>query len=447
MALTGLAFLGVYLAGLAMALFRNPVFGFYTYMLAFYGHPPSRWWGSWLPDLRWSLLAAIVTLIGLSRLPHPPGQARWYQNPFAKCLIAYVIILWMQVPLAITPNHMEGTILFTKYLVLFYIIQRLIVDQRMLEHFAIAHVLGCGYFGYLAIASDAGGRLEGVGGPGVNDANTLGMHMATGIAFAAALLLRGSRNARIVAFLCAPLILNCIILTQSRGAFLGLVVAGAALMWLKPPQVRKLFWRYAALGILAFLLLAHDFFYERVLGTFDSVVEEGTEQLDNSALSRFAIIEAQWNMFLDHPFGGGFDTTTWLSDSYIDVRWHAKEGGRSSHNTFMSVLVDQGIPGLILFVIVVLSTAFAMRRLRRMDRLGLPPEIGIYRAATGAALACTLISGIFTNYLKAEVQIWCLALIPILLRFGELHVDTYVNARQPVAAGGAGFRPDGHQQR
>jgi hypothetical protein len=61
MSITALVFVGLYVAGLVAA-FRNPMFGLCAYLWAFYNHPPSRWWGSELPDLRWSLIAAAVTL-------------------------------------------------------------------------------------------------------------------------------------------------------------------------------------------------------------------------------------------------------------------------------------------------------------------------------------------------------------------------------------------------
>jgi hypothetical protein len=63
LSLTGLIFLLAYAGGCLAALARHPVYGLMTYVGVFYLHPPSRWWGQALPDLRWSLLAALVTLI------------------------------------------------------------------------------------------------------------------------------------------------------------------------------------------------------------------------------------------------------------------------------------------------------------------------------------------------------------------------------------------------
>ena len=65
MSLTAIVFVGVYVACLGYALMRRPMYGLVAYLWAFYNHPPSRWWGDDLPTLRWSLIAAVVTLLAL----------------------------------------------------------------------------------------------------------------------------------------------------------------------------------------------------------------------------------------------------------------------------------------------------------------------------------------------------------------------------------------------
>lgn len=66
MSLTAFGFLIVYAALLLIALVRFPFAGLLAYLWAFYNHPPSRWWGADLPDMRLSLVAAIVTLIAIA---------------------------------------------------------------------------------------------------------------------------------------------------------------------------------------------------------------------------------------------------------------------------------------------------------------------------------------------------------------------------------------------
>ena len=97
MSITGAVFLLVFFAGMGLALFRDPVFGLYTYVAEFYLSPPSRWWGAALPDLRWSFLAAGVTLAALIfRLHLQPGAKSWLSTTPAKIMLIYILWFWVE---------------------------------------------------------------------------------------------------------------------------------------------------------------------------------------------------------------------------------------------------------------------------------------------------------------------------------------------------------------
>ena len=94
--------------------------------------------------------------------------------------------------------------------------------------------------------------------------------------------------------------------------------------------------------------------------------------------------------------------------------------GRSSHNTLLSVLVDQGVPGIIIALAMIITVLSLVRRFKKLDDQGLSRELGLFRAAIGATLAAILTSGMFTNYLKAEIQLWGLALLVAAYEVGKL---------------------------
>jgi hypothetical protein len=60
--ITAALFLLVYVTGLALAFWR-PVTGLCAYLWAFYMNPQGSWWGVDVPYLRYSLIAAAVTLV------------------------------------------------------------------------------------------------------------------------------------------------------------------------------------------------------------------------------------------------------------------------------------------------------------------------------------------------------------------------------------------------
>ncbi len=435
MSLTALAFLGIYGGGLILALTYHPLFGLVAYMWSFYQNPATAWWGPEVPDLRWSLIAAVVTLIatlmGQARA-HVAGTpearraltndepAPWHANGAARLLIVYVAWMWLQTLWALRGDyHLEGCILYTKYLVLFYILYRLIADRQSLELFSWAHVAGCFIWGWIAFGTEIHGRMELVLGPGVDDSNAVGAHLTTGLAFAGLLFLGLRDKRRWLAFAAIPFILNGVILTASRSALVAMLAGGAAAAVLAPRAHRRQLSVYAGLGVVLLLLLAqNEIFWERA-GT---IGETDEEQMDKSAASRVEMVKSQWRMALDYPLGTGHRGNEVLSPRYIPEEFLTAGGSRSAHNTLMAVLVDQGFPGALMFVALHLWVAVRLYRMKGLDRMGLPPSLGIYRAAAGAALAACFASGLFVNLIKLEVALWMLALLAIVDNLGRVAV-------------------------
>ena len=154
------------------------------------------------------------------------------------------------------------------------------------------------------------------------------------------------------------------------------------------------------------------------MGSIDRGIENAEER-DKSAESRLVIIQAQWEMFKDHPLGLGFNSTAYLSRAYLDTEWLTAarnedietQGGRASHNTLMSTLVDQGVPGIVLALAAIVAILRMATELNRSQLATDNSSIGLMRAAICSSLASIFVSGMFTNYLKAEVQLWMIALL------------------------------------
>ena len=445
MSLTGLAFLVCFSALLLLAFVRHPVYGLYAYLVSYYVHPPSRWWGAGLPDLRWALLAAVVTFIALMSKKQSRDEPSVFKQTPAILLILFTVWVWIQTPWALRFDlHVDFAILYTKYILLIYLLYRLLQTEADLRNFLLANLAGCGYLGYKALIARGGGRLEGVGGPDISEANALGMQFGVGIMFASMLLLILRNKIWFLVLLPIPLMANGLVQTQSRSAFLATVVAGVALWYLKPPRHNTVFYTLAGLAVFGFLSVAGAQYWER-MNTVTAVTKDESE-MDKSAESRFVIAEAQWKMFKLYPHGAGHRGPAALSPIFIPEEYLTGSGenaARSSHNTFLSVLVEQGVPGALLFFAAVIWTVNALRRLRKLDAVGFPPTLGAYRAAAGAGLVVVLVGGLFVDYLKVEIQIWCLAILLSLLRIAErdygLASTGRARRRRPLA--GAGVPP------
>jgi O-antigen ligase len=311
---------------------------------------------------------------------------------------------------------MELSILYTKYVLLFYLIYRIADTPKEVSEILLVHVIGCFYLGYLAYGANSSGRLEGVGGPDINEANALGMQLATSVMCGAmvVLLQRGWRW--VVCAAAMPFVLNGLVLTGSRGAFLSVVAGGLVLTLMRPKKNSKRFYALSALALVAFGYVANEAFWQR-MGTMNAAVDS-QQQMDTSAESRFVIMEAQVRMAALHPLGTGHRGTVELSrefiaEKYLTVLPDGSVGQRSSHNTFMTAWVEQGVPGAIMFICIVgwcFSTGLKVRRRYR----GIDADVEGHCAAICASLAVFFLAGVFVDYLKNEIQIWMFALLAAL---------------------------------
>ena len=433
MSLTAVAFILVYVILLCLSMIRGPMWGLYAYFLAFYQLPSNYWWGTELPDLRWSFVAAAVTfcsaLLDRGTGPRTDGSSTlalrpWYSTFPARCMIALCAWMWLELFWAINvPQHMEGAALYSKYVLLFALLYMLVNTPRRMETLFWCHIVGCFVWGWIAYTTEVRGRLDIALSPEGADSNLIGYHMATGLAFAGFMFVQLKGLKRWVVFAASPFILNAIILTASRGATLGLLAAGVSSVLFAPRAKRFPVYAACLLAIPLMLRLAgNDIFWER-MGT---LTQTDPQKMEGSAASRIPIIEANWRMFLDHPFGVGYRSNMFLSPQYMsDNLLTTAETGqrlRAAHNSFMASLVDYGVPGG-LFMLGMVGWSFArLVRMKCLDRRGLPSDLGAYRAALAAGLTANLVTGQFINLQKTETWFWMLAAVGCLDQMCTAHL-------------------------
>lgn len=408
---TAAAFLVFSLATVVLAFVRHPIHGLFFYLACYYVFPPSRWWGYLFGDMRWALLSAAIAALAIAL---HRGMLRpkplWLSSPPVVLLLLYALWMWIQTPWALAPaDHLYGAEKFTKCLLAYWIVYRVVDSKERVRDLLLAHTLGCALLGLYAFHQGRqGGRLDGVGGPGIDDANTLGMYFATGAMTALGIMLTQRGPRRWVALGCGAFILNGLVLTNTRGALLGLVAGGLVFMVCKARQHRRWFWGLVAAGALVLPALVDPAFVARMLTLREVAAQD--EEIDTSAQSRVELAKAQWQMFLRHPLGAGHRGTVELSTTMLEAEWQAVQGGRASHNTFLTALVEQGAPGAVLYLGLLAWFVGTLLKVRRRARLGHgDPELTTLGAALVGALAVVLVSGNTADFLMAEVQFWLYA--------------------------------------
>jgi len=275
---------------------------------------------------------------------------------------------------------------------------------------------------YRAFAS---GRLESVGGPDFSDANTLGGYLAGLLFIIAIQFFRSGWPGRVICFLAGGFAANAIVLTRSRGAVLGLAGGALAAAILAPRRYRMKVILGLVLAGLGFLYLADPQFIERT-----STITTDAEQMDASSVSRVDLAKGGMRMMLDNPLGVG------AGNFYQNIGRYAPEyAGRDAHNTFVRCGGELGLPGLIVFVTIIVSAFATLYRVMRNARDYGPPDsenLSLMAYGVTTALAAFLAYGLTHTITYVEFLWWWLALPACLTRVVENRAAEQKKARSLV---------------
>jgi O-antigen ligase len=212
------------------------------------------------------------------------------------------------------------------------------------------------------------------------DPNDLATTMALGIPIAYYLIINRTRSILyIVNMLYIPLAIFCVILTASRG---GIVIASITILVIPI----TFFWldRFNKTIVASFIMLCIIFISlwlpkntEKIERNIDRITDTPQLLREGDLNYRQIIWKAGWRLFTENAFLGigaaGFRHG--VSD-YI-------YRGKAPHNTYLSVLVDTGIIGLIIFI--------SLLSLAILPNISLPPPNNIIFIVLFVSLIVALI--------------------------------------------------------
>jgi len=414
LSVTGLTFTLLFFWACLLSLIRKPVYGLMAYTVVLFVQPPARWWGQGLLlPVRWALISAAAALVGLwihrERMSQP--AVPFLRQPFVIGFICFILWLGIQFGWEITGvNHREMFGYYVKFLLAIYLIYRCVDTQENLKLFIWAHIAGCLYFGWIVYTSYEGWRFDSFGGAGIGEANAGALSIITGVLLGASLFLAGGWRERLILLACFPFLINGITSTVSRSGFLAIVFGGLTFNVFTPVKWKPRVLFLSVLGGALFLMLTNDMYWNRIQslkyrGQEVSGVDTGSGRLD--------IIKGQLRMFRDYPMGCGHKCTDELSPRYLrsDELVYGL-GQRSSHNTFMSMLVDHGIPGAVFYGVMLLWIFFSLRRLVRLTRRR-DDFLRMLLPGLAAALASMTLADMFVPYMKYEIRFWLMTMLMV----------------------------------
>jgi O-antigen ligase len=195
-----------------------------------------------------------------------------------------------------------------------------------------------------------------------------------------------------------------IILTKSRGGFVGLAATGIYCWWKSKRKVRS----GAVVAVLALfmMLAAPPTYWDEIR----SITDENTETNPyGTGSARYYQWNVGWGMFLEHPIiGVGQGNFPWNVGAY-EQKWglsfHQRSmAGREAHSMYFTLIPELGLVGIVLFGWMLLLTVKNLRYIQRSAARDKTPADGSLQFASlamslEAGLVGYLASGAFLSVL------------------------------------------------
>lgn len=190
----------------------------------------------------------------------------------------------------------------------------------------------------------------------LGDPNDLALVLLFPVGLALAVLVQMGLRSPIgwLALLALPLLIAAIIMTQSRGAALGVItVFGAiSLFYIRSKILLIGLMVIGTLGLVVLMDIG-----SRQSGGLDEIESDG---IDRSALERIHAWGAAFSMTSRYPLNGvGLNNFTAQFREHTPV-WSGRD--MATHSTWFEVMAETGIPGLALFLAVLAAVVLALYR-------------------------------------------------------------------------------------
>jgi probable O-glycosylation ligase (exosortase A-associated) len=241
-----------------------------------------------------------------------------------------------------------------------------------------------------------------------------------------------------------------ILLTQSRGAFIALVVFGIVVLRDQKKRRGAILLTVGLVSVVAFLF-APDSLWRR-LGTLQDVTSEQSAakvQDDMSARQRLELWKVARTIAVENPVTGiGFGAYRYAH--YVYAQRPSFDpialGNRDPHSTYFSLLAETGVVGFVLFFGMVATTAREAERTRRRARLTHPAraaqlfymEVGLFGyfvAAIWGSYSLMVLTYLYLAVIHAATETLKRELAaPATVRRPQLDASAVGYVRRPVAS-------------
>jgi probable O-glycosylation ligase (exosortase A-associated) len=380
-------------AALPVIVFR-PYFGLLVYGWLAYMRPQDMAWGAsrTLPLSQWVAIALVLGLVVSL------GRERWMvlkvQTVLLILLAGWISITVATAVLPDVSGDMYGY--YWKAIAISVLTTGLVGDRRRFRILVMLIAFSIGFLGAkrgLAGLLNGGARYNDGPGGFMSDNNSFALVLNMILPLLVAIIMTEKQKllkiaAAGVAVLCAVTIL----FTFSRGGLLTLAAITPPIIWRSRHRVAVTL--TIALGLAGFLYLTSDQLTQAYIARAQTISDY---QGDRSAQGRFDAWQTSWRVFLDYPvFGVGPNNLEVVHRKYSPD----PDRFRVSHNAYLQILCECGLPALLLFVGAIGAALWGLSRTRRETRL---PWVEVYARMLQISLLAYIVGSMFLSTAYSEL--------------------------------------------
>lgn len=328
-----------------------------------------------LAKLHPALLLAIATGIYALMNPRLINAGRLLQYWPSRVVLSLLFLAGLSVPFGMSMGGSAMFILstYSKVLIFAYLLIAVMKRPRDLRLFVWAYVISTGILVWLSLfvfqlQASGPGSFARLNNLYSYDSNDVGLVLLVGLPLSLLTLQTSRTMGKIASVLVLAGIGATIARTGSRGAFLGALVVGIALLFvLRHVSVVKRV-LFVVVSGLALVVTAPPGYWEQ-MKTLTSPKEDYNWDAN---YGRRKVWGRGLGYMMSHPltgigidnFGRAEGTTSSVAKSFVDkpgwrLKWSA------AHNSFIQVGAELGIPGLVLWSVLVFGLFVSPTRLRK----------------------------------------------------------------------------------
>jgi putative inorganic carbon (HCO3(-)) transporter len=364
-------------------------------------------------------IVAILTLIVYiaGKLGHGERLSIW---PLEMSMLSVIILLGIVLtPIASSPDASIDllTDTFFKVVVIFVLMINLVdTRKRLLSMMKLVVICGAGISAgsiekfvegkFTATVHGVGVRIEGAVGGIFGNPNDLAMALDLLLPLAIVLALTSKAAGRLFYSACAFILAIGVVVTFSRGGFLGLAAASGVLLW-KLGRNNKLSTAMAALAACLVLAMSMPAGYTDRLFTIIHTEQDTT----NSAQERQGEFKQALELASRHlVIGIGMSNYPFYSNHAI-----------RAHNAYVEVAAELGVAGLIAYLILIFAPLRSLKRIERETAGTREPkkrEMHFLSAGVHAAIIGYVVCALFSS---SQYQWYLFYVVGYALSLRRLH--------------------------